>query len=184
MQIDKKTRLHFGCQYQHHAVRTKTTEHVLASRFSENMWKNTDYNDGYFHFIDEKKQLQWDLKINSYTFQIPVVITHRLSRSFVLLFGVNRRMTSWEITDETLAVFDYRDMTIDGEPTHQENFGERYRQPREKKSDVTTLLLGGLTIIPSPVFNIRLLAVPRWVSTYDGTALQGFQWWIHFNLTQ
>ena len=184
MQIQPRTALHFGFQYQHHDVKTKTVENVLAYRFTDNHWEDNYNIEQYSHLVDEKKALHWDLKINTYTFQIPVVISHRLSKTFELMFGVNRRFTGWEITDQTLALFDYRDKTVNGEREYRENFGERYTQPREKRSDVQTLVLGGLTVIPSPMFNLRLLMVPRWAKTYNGTKLQEFQWWIHFNLIQ
>jgi hypothetical protein len=91
-------------------------------------------------------------------------------------------MSNWQIDDETLAIFNFREQTYDTTVTTKTNFGERYTQPQEKKSDVSTTFLGGLTITPSKYFDIRLLFVPNFTNTYAGTTLKEFQWWIGLNL--
>ena len=91
-------------------------------------------------------------------------------------------MRRWNISDVTLAVFDYRTTVQDGQTTTKENFGERYTQPEEKRSDVSTTALAGLRVMLSEKFNIRLLVVPNFVKTWDDTELRDLQWWIDFQL--
>ena len=64
-----------------------------------------------------------------------------------------------------------------------ENFGERYTQPAEQVTDVKTTFLGGLTVIPSSSLKIRLLMVPNFHETFQGSELEQLQWWIGLTLT-
>lgn len=183
MQVGPQTRVSLGLHYEAHDVKTSTTEQVLADRFSYNEWDNQyDGHQLRQEFVDEKKSLLWDLHIESSKLQIPVIINHRLSNVFELTFGLNRSMTHYRITDETLALFDYRNITVNGIPENKTNFGERYRQPVENRSNIQTSILAGFTLSPSENFDIRLLAVPQYMKTWEGTKLQNFQWWIAFNL--
>ncbi len=91
-------------------------------------------------------------------------------------------MTSWEIDDMTLAIFKFREQKTDSDTTKKTNFGERYTEPRETRTDIQTTMLGGITIAPSKLFNVRLLVVPNFTNTYAGTTLREFQWWIGINL--
>jgi hypothetical protein len=98
------------------------------------------------------------------------------------MFGLNRRMTSWKITDVTLALFEFRDINENGKASHEENFGERYTEPTERRSDVQTTFLVGLLLRPSRQFSIRTLVVPNFANTVGDTSLETIQWWIGFNL--
>jgi len=182
MHVQPRTCVNAGLQYQNHDVKTGTVEHVLAARLSESDWANESDHSHYLHRVDEKKSLEWNFSIRSSKFQIPVMMSHAFSSFLDIQFGICRRITKWEITDVTLAVFDYRNKVEDDKQENKSNFGERYTQPREIRTDIATLLLGGITIKPSDQFNIRLLCVPQWTKTYEGTKLQEFQWWIQFNL--
>ena len=91
-------------------------------------------------------------------------------------------MSSWRIDEVTLAIFDLRKQTYDNVTTTRHNFGERYTQPQEKMSDINTALLGGVTISPSNRFDIRLLVVPNFTTTYAGDTFKEFQWWIGLNV--
>ena len=64
----------------------------------------------------------------------------------------------------------------------KENFGERYTQPKEKRSEVKTSLLGGLTVMPTKHFDVHFLFSPYFHRTYMGTEFKEFQWWIDFNI--
>jgi hypothetical protein len=129
--------------------------------------------------------LAWDFHSKLVRIQIPVFLKYKLSRMFELEFGLNRAMTQYTITDETLALFDYRESTntqLSPDPVRMENFGELYAEPKEVVSDITTSILIGMTMTPSNNFNIRLLTVPNYQKTGVGTTLKEFQWWIAFNL--
>ena len=98
------------------------------------------------------------------------------------MFGLNRKMSSWEIDDVTLAVFKYREQTNDSTTVKKTNFGERYTQPQERRTDIETSFLAGLTISPSKLFNVRFLVTPNFKNSYDGSELSELRWWIGVNL--
>ncbi|MFH1942132.1 MAG: hypothetical protein ABIL68_08490, partial [bacterium] len=181
-QVDTKTRLHVGINLSRRNCRTETSESVIADMFSDHLWFNKETQNRYYYATEEGKELLWDFKTSEMNIQIPVIMNYRLSKYGEITFGVNRSMRRWNITDVTLAIFDYRTTTQDERTTHREHFGERYTQPEETRSDVKTTLLLGATIIPSKHFNVRLLAAPNFVKTYNDTKLREFQWWIDFNL--
>jgi len=183
-QIEKTKKLHIGFNVEISNQKTNTDEQVLASRHSRSYYISPYYPDGrnYFDATNEDKNLLWEFSVKTINLQIPIIFTWKLSNSIELLLGLNRKMISWEIEDMTLARFKYRQHTTDSDTTLKENFGERYTQPTEKRTDIQTTMLGGLTISPSKYFNIRLLAVPNFKDTYQGTTLREFQWWIGINL--
>ena len=47
---------------------------------------------------------------------------------------------------------------------------------------VVKVIPKGLTISPSPNFNIRLLMVPNFIENNYGPSEYNFQWWLSFNL--
>ena len=105
-------------------------------------------------------------------------VTVRATDALELLFGVNRTMAQWKIDDVTLALFRYRTSSNNGTVVRDENFGERYTQPSEEVSDVRTTFLAGLTVAPSQSLKLRLLMVPNFQDTFQGSELQQLQWWI------
>ena len=180
--IDDRIRLHIGAHLRTLTKRTTTTETVYGDRFSEHTWSNSSGDGGYSYGVEEEKNLLWDFDVQKTSLQIPVIMRMRIARPIELLFGLNRSMDNWTITDVTTAIFDFRSTTQNGQTTKEENFGERYTQPKEKRSEVTTSFIGGITMTPSDRFNIRLMVVPNYARTYDGTRLQDLQWWIDLNL--
>lgn len=181
-QVDAKTHLSFGVNVFFRTSRTTTSESVVGDRYSNYQWFSNDQNEQYYTAVDEKKELQWDFKTSEMNIQIPVVLNYRISNRLEILLGVNRSMRRWNISDVTLALFDYRTTTENATTEHKENFGERYTQPEAKRSDLKTIFLLGATVTPSKHFNVRLLISPNFSKTYDGTKLQEFKWWIDFNL--
>jgi len=157
---------------------------VLLNRHSRSKY-NSSYNpylQNYFDATKEDKNLLWEFKANVINFQIPIIFTWKITDAVEILIGLNRKMTNWDIDDMTLAIFKYRETTSDTVTTTKTNFGERYTEPSERRSDVQTTMLGGITISPSKFFNVRLLAVPNFTNTYAGTTLKEFQWWIGISL--
>ncbi len=186
MKPDNKTKIYLGAHIERHNVTTNTIENVKSSRFNDNFWENT-YDgtlttDTRYEKRVEHKQLNWDLQIISTKIQIPIMFTRTLNQSFELFFGINRTYNNWEITEKTLAMFDDRFVIVNDSQEYKTNFGERYTQPVENESDVSTAFLAGLNIHPSEPFEIRLMAVPEYVKTYKGNELTNFQWWIAFGL--
>ena len=181
-QIDQRTKVHLGLNVQHRKSTTETIENVVSGRYSEWDWHDKETQRSHMYSVAEEKALHWDFNHRETSVHIPLFVTYRISKALNLQFGIKRTMRSWEIDDVTLAVFDYRTTVENGQETHKENFGERYTQPEEKRSDVTTTALGGLTVTPSDHFSIRFLVVPNFVKTWDGTELSDLQWWIDFTL--
>ena len=183
-EIERNKKLHIGLNVEFLKRQINTDEHVLLNRHSRSKY-NSSYNpsnQNYFDATKEDKNLLWEFKADVVNFQIPIIFTWKLSEAVEILLGLNRRMTNWDIDDMTLAIFKYRETTSDTVTTKKTNFGERYTEPSERRSDVQTTMLGGITISPSKLFNVRLLAVPNFSNTYQGTTLKEFQWWIEISL--
>lgn len=182
-QLDAHTRVHLGANLLLHHRQVETEEDVQAWR--NNFW-TSEWNGGTNleqSTVDEAKTLHWTFDARTTGLQIPLLVTHRFSRAFELLAGLNRRMMSRDLTDVTLAVFDHRTTTEAGQTVRRKDFGERYTEPEETVSDIQTTVLAGVTVTPATGFDIRLLVVPHFADTYGGTTLRAFQWWISFNLT-
>jgi len=184
MQISSKTDLFFGFQYQTDNIKTETSETVTANYYHDYECQRSDFARADDYSVQEKKTLSWNFATGQHSIFIPIVLKHRISKALGIVFGINRQLTNWEITDQTTAWFDYQHVTSDGVQESRTDFGERYTLPKEKRSDTSTMILGGLIIHPSRQFQIRLVMMPRWEQTVSGTEFEEFQWWIHFNLTQ
>ncbi len=183
-EIERNKKLHIGLNVEFLTRRVDTDEHVLLNRHSRSEYNSSysTYLQNYFDATREDKNLQWEFQADVLNFQIPIIFTWRLSDAVEILLGLNRKMTNWDINDMTLAIFKYRETTSDTIITTKTNFGERYTEPSERRSDVQTTMLAGITISPSKFFNVRLLAVPNFTNTYQGTTLKEFQWWIGISL--
>jgi hypothetical protein len=183
-QIEKTKKLHIGLNFDFQNRQINTSEHVLSDRHSRSDYVSHYDPDGryYYNATREDKNLFWEFKAEVINFQTPIIFTWQLSESIEFLFGLNRKMTSWKIDDMTLALFNFREETVDSVTTKKTNFGERYTEPSESRTDVQTTMLAGITISPSKLFNVRLLVVPNFTNTYAGTTLREFQWWIGINL--
>ncbi len=177
-----KTWLNLGLHVQYSTRDLSTVEHVNADRFSDSYWKHNDNEETYDFAVDEIKTLRWDFASSQTTLRIPLILRYAPSRAIDLMFGINRTLRWWRTSDVTLAIFDLRRETRNGQTETQTNFGERYTQPDVKESDVTTTLLAGLTIKPSRHFHVRLLMVPNFTKTYDRTELDEFHWWIDLDI--
>jgi len=179
--LDEWLHLSIGAQVEWQKTETNTTEGVsLVGRSA--YWSTTGSWD-YRYGNEESKDLHWNFTTSRTSFQIPVFVTLKLSRVVDILLGLNRNMTQWEIEDVTLAIFRYRMSMSNGTVNREENFGERYTQPKEKVSDVRTTFLAGLTVAPSKSLELRLLMVPNFRDGFEGTELEQLQWWIGLTVT-
>jgi hypothetical protein len=114
--------------------------------------------------------------------QIPVFLTIKASDAVSVLLGLNRSMISSNVKEVTLALTQYNHTNYNGTITHNYDYGERYTTPEESVSDVRTTFLAGVTVAPSKDFRVRLLVVPNFRDTYDGSKIEGLQWWISLNI--
>jgi hypothetical protein len=181
--LDSKVTLSLGAQLEFMSRETKTVDNVQVHGLST-YWH--DYNSTPHSAVyqdDEIKDLIWTFTAKRRSFRIPVFITFRPSQATGILLGLSRDMTTWEIDDVTLAAIHYRYMNRDGAVTERQNFGERYTQPREEVSDITTTFMAGFTLSPSSMFQARLLVVPVFSEGIDGQELEQFQWWLGLTVT-
>ncbi|NOZ62453.1 MAG: hypothetical protein GXO74_12320 [Calditrichaeota bacterium] len=186
-QMDGSKALNFGLQLENQDRRTKTSERVWADRFSHNSYSNTnpDYSNGeFFNAVTEVKELDWDFRARRTDVRIPVIFNWRVSHAVDLIFGINRTMSRWTIDDETLAKFDYRVTTTDTSTVRKENFAERYREPQEKRTQIQTTMMAGITFRPSENLSVRLLTVPRFENRYSGSELSHLEWWLSLNFAK
>lgn len=179
--ISPKVRLSLGAQMEWEGTETRTSESVhlvsrSAYRSSAGTW-NADYGE------HTSKDLHWTFTADRWSFQIPLFVTITASNVTEILLGLNRTMSRWKIDDVTLALFRFRETRMNESLQRAENFGERYTQPTEQVSDVRTTFLAGLTISPSERLHIRLLMVPNFRDSFDGSELEQLQWWIGVTLT-
>ncbi len=180
--LSERAGIHFGLNLQDASTETLTREEVMADRLSTYYYESTNYKNEYSLSILEKKTLNWTMISHATTVNIPVLIRYTISPKVLLTFGINRNMSRWKVEEETLALFDYREQTEDGIYSKKTDFGERYHQPDQIETDVTTSVLAGVTVSPSDHLRIRLLTVPRFTNTWQGTTLSQFQWWLDFEL--
>ena len=183
-QIDENKKINFGLNVEFEDRKTITDENVFSDRHYRGYYRS-DYDPvgrKYFESTKEDKTLNWQFGAKVTHIRIPIIFNWKVSKNVELMFGLNRKMSSWEINDMTLALFKYREQTNDSTTVKKTNFGERYTQPTEKRTDIETSVLAGLTISPSKLFNIRLLVMPNFRDSYDGSELSELRWWIGVNL--
>jgi hypothetical protein len=176
--IESNLDLNIGFVYQTQESETKTSEAISANYQSLGTytWSGTPTN--YTYGGSERKRLMWEFKTDFTMIQIPLLFTWKAGERFQLLFGLNRQISDWRIEDVTLALFDYRHRWDGSGSTRKDNFGERYTLPPEKTSDIRTTVIAGITVSPSPLFNVRLLLTPTQLDLPDGSSKSDFQWWI------
>jgi hypothetical protein len=184
--IESNKKLNFGVVFQKQDQRTETQEDVFSDRHSRSVYSSI--SDGriddsdYYTRTREQKELFWDFHFEKNSLQIPFTFIWQVSPSAELIFGFNRKMARWKIQDVTLAIFDYREVSTDSTLETKTNFGERYTQPVEARTNIETNLIAGITVRPSSLFAIRFLVMPNFREDYDGSTLRNYQWWIGLNL--
>jgi len=185
-QVEKNKKLNFGVSFEYLKRATNTEEAVFSDRHFGgsyySIYENVPESNAYYERTREQKDLYWDFNVEMKTVQIPIIFNWQVSKTVELMFGFNRKMARWKLSDMTLAIFDYQEVTSDSITTKETNFGERYTQPEEIRTEIQTTVLGGITIQPSKLFNVRFLVVPNFKNTYNGSELSDFQWWIGMNL--
>ena len=179
-QLDARVSLALGLQFDWQDVETSTSEDVLARMGSVYQTSQGNYN--WINRNEESKDLLWTFTARKTSFQIPIFFTIKTSDVIEILLGLNRAMTHSRVDDATLALFRYRRSNNNGTVTNTENFGELYSNPREDESDVRTTFLAGLTASPSRHLRLRLLVVPNFRDTFEGSQLEDLQWWIGVNI--
>ncbi|HEX9006812.1 MAG TPA: hypothetical protein VF889_05930, partial [Bacteroidota bacterium] len=182
--ISPRLGLSLGAQVEWQKGDIKTSEDVsAASRYASWVLPPDSNYRGWTSGSRELKQLLWTFTSERTMFQIPIFVTVRPAQGLELLFGLNRTMVEWKLTDVTLAVIRDRYRDNNGTAIDEGGFGERYTEPVEQVTDIHTSFMAGLTVAPAKPLLIRLLVVPAFHDTYDGSELEQLQWWIGVTLT-
>ncbi len=153
-----------------------TLEAVSANRFSRGEWISDNDSDEHLNHVIEDKTLRWQYDASYWTVQIPLFTRFKLNENWGFMLGVNRILKNWDIEEQTLAVFDRRQITdLDG-TTIETNFGERYTQPRQRITEEYTDVITSFDVNLSPQFGISLLLDPEFRDNFRIA-----QWWLGFH---
>lgn len=176
--IQSSSHLTVGAVVSVERTTTRTEEDVDAYRSRTYRYEYDSNVDAWSERIVEDKTLEWDFHSRRTSIRIPILFTHRFDERFEILAGITREMAEWRITDETLARIRERDITTNGQTDIRVNFGERYREPVEQRTDVDTDLILGLTVTPAERFDVRLLVMPSWHDDAYGARIRQYRWWL------
>ncbi len=174
--LTEKSRVVAGLFYQREQTDVNSSEPVIADRWSD-YWRDRE-GDIYTRFrrLFEDKQLEWSYSSREWTIKVPIILILQIDPHFSMMVGANRVLKSWKIEDETIAFFDRRERTENGETNVEENFGERYHQADQKFTEDYTDLILSCEVIPKDEFRIRLILDPE----FDNN-LRIAQWWLSFH---
>ncbi len=180
-QLTPKNLVTMGILYTRNRQQVFTAEPVVSARFSEGYYFHSNYNpDATFYTtrLNEQKTVEWEFDAKTWTVQIPVLSYFRINRNWQVMIGVNRVQQGWDIREQTTALFQERTTTEDGETRREENFGERYLQPRQQRTDEFTDVITSVEATLSPQFRVSLLVDPDFENSFRIA-----QWWLNFKTT-
>jgi hypothetical protein len=162
---------------------TSTNEPTTANGHSYYNTTGNAYNSLYYDTTSQNKSVQWDFTINRWSLDIPVIFNHRFSDVVSLMLGLDKQISEWKMTDQTLVIYyhNYDSNSYNG-VTDKSNYGELYISPSQDISDVNTVFLAGLTVSPAKQFSVRLLMSPSVRASFEGVSVTNFQWWLGVNL--
>lgn len=172
-ELNQKNSIDVGLYFSRQTTLASSFETVTAERWSNydryigDSLASTSYRRTY-----EEKRLVWDMESTYWTVQIPIMLHWNLNAHFGLDIGVNRILESFNTKDQTTAYFTIRDVYGSAPET---NFGERYTQPDDKKTEDYTEVIANLNVDVTPEFSVRLMMNPD----LQGT-LRIAQWWLSF----
>lgn len=160
-----------------------TNEPTVANGHSYYNTTGNVYNYLYFDSTSQNKNTQWTFTVDRWSIDIPVIFNYRFSDKVSLLLGLDKQISEWKITDQTLVIYNqnYDNNSYSG-VTNKSSYGELYISPEQDISDVTTTFLAGLTVSPAKEFDVRLLLSPNVRASINGVSVTNFQWWLGVNL--
>jgi hypothetical protein len=173
--LDQGSRIYAGLYFSRQRTELSSREPVIAERWSDYQREvndtvvSTSYRRTY-----EEKTLVWDMESVYWTVQIPVFLRLKLNDYINATLGVNRIMESWSTKDQTTAYFAVRDVS-GSDPVV--NFGERYTQPDDKKTEDYTEIISSIEVEVSPEFSVRLMVNPDFEHDFRIA-----QWWLSFEV--
>jgi hypothetical protein len=172
--LSEKTMLSVGFYYSREISTIQSREPVKADRISESQhWGS--YQSSWSYALYEDKILKWHYKSTEWTINIPLFFDFRFGSAWSLGLGLNKILRSWDISEETIAYFNYRHRMENGDNLMETNFGERYREPDQKLSEDFTDVIARTTVNISQRFAVNLVIDPEFESS-----LRIAQWWLGF----
>jgi hypothetical protein len=132
-----------------------------VSFIKENNEQDAYYSTyNYYDSVSFNKLSTFEDSFINYSFNVPVLIDFRLNEYLELLFGFNwsfiQNRTSGYILDE----YEYYIRRSQAENIELTKADFRYDSPLRKFSEVDRSFIGGITVKPADVIQIRFLAVP------------------------
>jgi len=176
--LTPKNTIYTGIYYASEKSTINSLEPVIADRYSEYFHYHSKYEpDSTTHInrLYENKMLDWQYSSNYWTIQIPIVVHFRFNKYWGFMIGVNRIMESWNIEEQTLAVFNRREKEQNGSTTVETDFGERYTQPSQNFTEDYTDVIANFEVNVSEQLKINLLLDPGFDETF-----KIYQWWLGF----
>lgn len=176
--LSERTTISAGIQHRYVSIDSDVREPVTSRRYS-----------GYFSYYPpestdstliqqsdrEVKTLDWSSRSRRWTVNLPVIADIRFNEHWEMRVGVTRRVTDWNIDEEVIAEYDFRERTEDGTTVRETDFAERYSEPGRSYTESETDLIAGFTASLTPQFQIQLLLDPDFDETFRVR-----QWWLTF----
>ena len=110
--LEDNIQLTSGIYYSNNTTDILTSEPVVAVRRSHS---DNDYSYNSSHYtsnyrLSEDKELEWNYSSKLWTLQVPVIMQIQATERIGIFLGVNRKLETWRIKDQTTAYFNYRDV--------------------------------------------------------------------------
>ncbi len=179
--LSDKINVRTGIYYNSTYSKTNISEPVAALRKSQYNYAYKNNSQSSYFELYEDKVLSWQYDAQNWSLQIPIVFNFVLNEKIEMLLGLNRILEGWEIEDVTNAYFSKRQKNENGVITTENNFIERYTQPKQTITDDFTKIIAGVNVILSKSFSIRMLVDPEFDN--PGTIFRLAQWWLSFKAT-
>ena len=176
--LTPKSTLFAGIHYSRTKFNINTVEPVIADRYSEYIYYNSRYEPDtsrYLQRLEEDKTLHWQYESLNWSIQIPILINFQFNKNWSMMLGINRILDTWEITEQTTAIFERRYRVQDGTTKEETNFGERYTEPTKNQTDDFTDVISSFDVAISEKLNINLLLDPEFKDNFRIA-----QWWLSF----
>lgn len=177
-QLTPKNSIFAAIYFSRDHLKINSNEPVLASRFSHSEYfyqpsqTDTLFND---YRLFEDKSLLWNYESRNWSFQIPIMVNFKLNPNWSVMLGVNRILNSWNIKEQTTAIFNKREREDNGIVKVETNFGERYTTPRKRITEDHTDVLVSFQANLSQELQVNFLINPDFEDHFRVA-----QWWLSF----
>lgn len=178
----ERSRISFGVDVNTRLRETDVQERVSTFQHSRNEWSNTGGSSSWRYVLVSDQELTWSLRSRRTDVTIPVYLTTRVSDYVLVEFGLSRRFSLLNLSDETIVRHIATVEEQNGQTIVRDGMTEYYREPRIRESDVSTSFLAGFTVTPAPGLDVRFLLSPVQQTRFGQTDID-WRWWIGFELS-